>query len=106
MDSHWYNVMVDVAPFAPRFDFLPSDFVDPYGFQGLPNPFPAQYGPKLPGPEATFLTPVAVYGLFQKDFCPSPSGNLESDTGTASGEGLGGESVVCRKQGFAFEWRL
>src|SRR5437867_449888 len=68
MDSHWYNVMVDVAPFAPRFDFLPSDFVDPYGFQGLPNPFPAQYGPKLPGPEATFLTPVAVYGLFQKAF--------------------------------------
>ena len=68
MDSHWYNVMVDVAPFAPRFDFLPSDFLDPYGFQGLPNPFPAQYGPKLPGPEATFLTPVAVYGLFQRDF--------------------------------------
>jgi hypothetical protein len=68
MDSHWYNVMVDVAPFAPRFDFLPSDFMDPYGFQKLPNPFPAQYGPKLPGPEATFLTPVAVYGLFQKDF--------------------------------------
>ena len=32
------------------------------------NPFPDQYGPKLPGPEATFLTPVAVYGLFQRDF--------------------------------------
>jgi hypothetical protein len=68
MDSHWYNVMVDVAPFAPRFDFLPSDFVDPYGYAGLQNPFPDQYGPKLPGPEATFVTPVSVYGLFQKNF--------------------------------------
>jgi carboxypeptidase family protein/TonB-dependent receptor-like protein len=59
------NGFVDTAPFGPRFD-LKGDisFVDPYGSQGIPNPFPQQYGPSLPGPSAVFTLPVSIYGTF------------------------------------------
>src|SRR5581483_390991 len=31
-------------------------------------PFPAQYGPRVPGPDVQFTTPTSLYGVFQKDF--------------------------------------
>jgi hypothetical protein len=60
------NGFVDTAPFGPRFDFEGNvSFVDPFGSFGIsPNPFPSQYGPSLPGTDATFTLPVSIYGTF------------------------------------------
>jgi hypothetical protein len=59
------NGFVDTAPFGPRFSFTGDiSFVDPFGSQGIPNPFPAQYGPSHPGSDATFTLPVSIYGTF------------------------------------------
>lgn len=70
-----FNNFVDVAPFGPQFYFYDVSFEDPYGTVrlpdgsvGVPNPFPEQYGPRVPGPDATFILPTALYGTFQKDF--------------------------------------
>ena len=49
IQSNTYNVYADMAPFAPTFDLTDVSFTDPFGSAGLPNPFPAQYGPNLPG---------------------------------------------------------
>ena len=64
------NGFVDTAPFGPRFDFEGNvSFVDPFGSFGIsPNPFPAQYGPSLPGTDATFTLPVSIYGTFALDW--------------------------------------
>jgi hypothetical protein len=66
--SSVFNLFVDTAPFSPQFYFYDTSFTDPYGSAGVPNPFPAQYGPSVPGPDATFITPTSLYGVFQKDF--------------------------------------
>jgi hypothetical protein len=63
-----YNLFVDTAPFSPQFTFNAIQFDDPFGSAGVQNPFPAQYGPRIPGPDVTFTTPTALYGVFQKDF--------------------------------------
>lgn len=63
------NGFVDTAPFGPRFDLKGDiNFVNPYASQGLPNPFPAEYGPNLPGPNATFILPMSIYGVFPVDW--------------------------------------
>ena len=64
------NGFVDTAPFAPRFDETSDiSFVDPFGSLGIiPNPFPQQYGPTVPGQEATFTLPVSVYGTFELNY--------------------------------------
>ena len=51
-----------VAPFSPILAFNDIDFQDPYGSAGVPNPFPEQFGPNVPGPEAIFVLPVSVQG--------------------------------------------
>ncbi len=67
--NHDSNGLVDTAPFGPRFDYSGNiSFVDPWSSIGIPNPFPAQYGPNLPGPNATFTLPVSVYGYIQRDW--------------------------------------
>ena len=64
-----FNGFVDTAPFAPRFDFRGDiSFVDPYGSQGIQNPFPAQYGPTLPTSDAQFTLPMSIYGVFPIDW--------------------------------------
>ena len=70
-----FNNFVDVAPFGPQYYFFDVSFEDPYGTArqpdgsvGVPNPFPEQYGPRVPGSDATFILPTALYGTFQKDF--------------------------------------
>ena len=61
--THSTNGLVDTAPFGPRFDFRGDiGFVDPYGSQGIVNPFPAQYGPNLPDSNAVFTLPMSIYG--------------------------------------------
>ncbi|PYV44583.1 MAG: hypothetical protein DMG06_05900 [Acidobacteria bacterium] len=66
--SSVFNLFVDTAPFSPQFTFVPASFDDPFRSVGVTNPFPEQYGPRVPGSDATFVTPTALYGVFQKDF--------------------------------------
>jgi outer membrane receptor protein involved in Fe transport len=54
-------------PFQPSYTFNDVSFDDPWGSIGISSPFPAQYGSNVPGPEATFVTPVSLYYM-QKDF--------------------------------------
>ena len=63
-----FNLFVDTAPFSPQFTLNSVDFADPYGSAGIVNPFPAQYGPRVPLKDVTFTTPTSLYGVFQKDF--------------------------------------
>jgi hypothetical protein len=64
-----FNGFVDTAPFGPRFDFKGDlSFVDPYGSFGIQNPFPQEYGPALPGPNAAFTLPMSIYGVFPVDW--------------------------------------
>jgi len=63
-----YNTFVDAAPFSPQFVFTNVDFQDPYGSAGVPDPFPAQYAPRIPGPDSTFTLPGAIYAVFQRDY--------------------------------------
>jgi len=63
-----YNAYADVAPFAPRFNLTDVAFVDPYGSAGIANPFPAQYGPTIPGKDVTFTLPVSIRWYFPNNF--------------------------------------
>ena len=69
LGNHDSNGLVDTAPFGPRFDYSGNlSFVNPYSSIGIPNPFPGQYGPNLPTPDATFTLPLSVYGYMQHDW--------------------------------------
>jgi hypothetical protein len=63
-----YNPYANIAPFAPTFIFNGVSFSDPYGSAGVVNPFPAQYGPGIPGPEVPFTLPATLRAVFQRDF--------------------------------------
>jgi len=65
-----FNNMVDLAPFAPGYMIYNTDFADPWGYAGWTNPFPSQFGPKIPGAEATFTVPTSLQ-LFSKAFPPA-----------------------------------
>jgi hypothetical protein len=55
------------APFAPVVTLSSVSFQDPYGSAGVPNPFPAEFGPKVPGPDASFPSDLALY-YFDRNF--------------------------------------
>lgn len=63
-----YNGYTNIAPFAPGFTLNGVSLSDPYGSVPMANPFPAQYGPAVPGPEATFSTPATIRAVFAKNF--------------------------------------
>ena len=63
-----FNPFTNIAPFAPGFSFDGVSFEDPFASVGVPNPFPEQYGPRVPGAEATFVTPTELRAVFAKDF--------------------------------------
>jgi Carboxypeptidase regulatory-like domain/TonB dependent receptor len=64
-----YNGFVDTAPFGPRFDLKGNaSFVNPYASFGITNPFPAEYGPNLPGSDAQFTLPMSIYSVFPIDW--------------------------------------
>jgi hypothetical protein len=63
-----FNPFTNIAPFAPGFSFNAVSLEDPFGSAGVLNPFPEQYGPRVPGPEATFVTPTEVRAVFARDF--------------------------------------
>lgn len=57
------------APFSPQFSFWGiNNFTNPWGSLGLANPFPAEFGPKLPGPSATFTLPTSISAVNPQDF--------------------------------------
>jgi hypothetical protein len=69
LGTHDTNGLADTAPFSPRFDYSGRiQFANPYASIGIPNPFPAQYGPTLPNSNATFTLPVSIYGMMQRDW--------------------------------------
>jgi hypothetical protein len=69
LGTHDTNGLADTAPFGPRIDYSGTiNFSNPYSSIGIANPFPAQYGPNLPGPNATFTLPVSIYGTIQRDW--------------------------------------
>jgi hypothetical protein len=63
-----FNPFTNIAPFAPGFSFDGVALEDPFGSVSVTNPFPSQYGPRVPGPEATFVTPTELRAVFDKDF--------------------------------------
>ena len=63
-----FNAFSNIAPFAPTFRFNDVAFEDPYASVGVTNPFPAQYGPTVRGPDVDFTLPAAVRWTFAKDF--------------------------------------
>jgi hypothetical protein len=63
-----FNPFTNIAPFAPGFSFSGVSFEDPFGSAGVPNPFPEQFGPRVPGAEATFVTPTELRAVFARDF--------------------------------------
>jgi len=52
-----YQQMVGVPPFAPVFTLTDVSLSNPYGSAGVPNPFPANFGPRNPPSDATFSGP-------------------------------------------------
>jgi hypothetical protein len=68
IQSSAFNPFTNIAPFAPGFSFDGVSFEDPYRSVGVTNPFPEQYGPRVPGPEATFVTPTEIRATFAQDF--------------------------------------
>ena len=63
-----YNPFANIAPFAPTFTINDASFVDPFGGAGIVNPFPAQYGPTVRGPEAQFTVPTDLRAVFSPDY--------------------------------------
>jgi outer membrane receptor protein involved in Fe transport len=43
-----FNPFTNIAPFAPGFSFSGVSFEDPFGSVGVRDPFPDQYGPRVP----------------------------------------------------------
>lgn len=66
-----YYLQNTVAPFSPQFSLSNVAISDPWGSAGLPNPFPAQYGPRTPDSSATFSLPVAIGAVFPRNFRPT-----------------------------------
>jgi hypothetical protein len=48
------NAQSNTAPFGATFTLNDADWSDPFASKGLANPFPQQFGPAVPGPEAVF----------------------------------------------------
>jgi len=70
-----FEDVVGVPPFAPIINIAPSSgnpfvtFADPYGSSQTGNPFPGQFGPLNPGPNATFPTSgISFSQIFDRHF--------------------------------------
>lgn len=57
-----------VAPFAPVFTLNGVNVTNPWGSGGLTNPFPAQFGPKLPPSNVAFTLPATLSYFFASGF--------------------------------------
>jgi outer membrane receptor protein involved in Fe transport len=70
-----FEDVVGIPPFAPIINLGSSPgapwvgVADPYGSQGVANPFPAQFGPLNPGPNATFPSSgISFSQIFDRHF--------------------------------------
>jgi hypothetical protein len=63
-----FNADADIAPFAPAFTLTDVSFDDPWGSAGIPNPFPAQFGPTIPGSTAPFTLPITLRYYYKPDY--------------------------------------
>ena len=57
-----------MAPFAPVITINDANFTNPYGAANIPNPFPAQFGPKIPPSTVQFTLPTTVAYVFANNF--------------------------------------
>jgi hypothetical protein len=58
-DTLIYQQIVGVPPFAPIINLTDVSLADPYGSAGIANPFPTEFGPRNPGPTATFPSDIS-----------------------------------------------
>jgi hypothetical protein len=63
-----FEDVVGVPPFAPIVNITDTNFSDPYGAAGVANPFPAQFGPSNPGPNAAFPQNISFTQIFDRHF--------------------------------------
>ena len=59
-----FQDVVGIPPFAPIVNLTDVSLSDPYGSAGIANPFPAQFGPRNPGPTATFPQNIGLVPVF------------------------------------------
>lgn len=63
-----FEDVVGIPPFAPIINLNTVSFADPYGSAGTVSPFPNQFGPVYPGPDATFPTGISFSQIFDRHF--------------------------------------
>ncbi len=63
-----FNPYTNIAPFAGTFSLQDLAFEDAYGSKGLANPFPANFGPRVPGPEFVFAPINDIRAYFTRDY--------------------------------------
>jgi len=66
-----YNNMVDSAPFSPQILRSGVSFSNPY--QGIRNPFPAEYAPFIPTSNVNFDLPLGLAVSYAHDWKPAQS---------------------------------
>ncbi len=68
IDSSETNAFSNTAPFGGSFTLNAVAFEDPYGSFGMANPFPANFGPAVPGPEFQFAPINDIRWYFAPDY--------------------------------------
>lgn len=63
-----FNPYTNIAPFAGTFTLQDVSFEDPYGSAGIPNPFPKNFGPAVPGPDFVFEPINDIRAYFTRDY--------------------------------------
>lgn len=63
-----FEDVVGIPPFAPIVNLTDVNFTDPYGSAGVANPFPEEFGPRNPGPNATFPQDISFTQIFSRNF--------------------------------------
>ncbi|MGA2984110.1 MAG: TonB-dependent receptor [Terriglobia bacterium] len=63
-----FQDVVGIPPFAPIISLSDVSFANPYASGGIANPFPAEYGPSLPGADAPFPADISFTQIFERDF--------------------------------------
>ena len=64
-----YNNMVDSAPFSPQILRFGIPFSNPY--QGIRNPFPAEFAPFVPASDVNFDLPLGLAVSYANDWKPA-----------------------------------
>ena len=64
-----FNNMVDSPPWSPQYQIIPTPFMNPY--QGVANPFPAQFAPFKPASDVAFPDPLSLAVSYQSNWKPA-----------------------------------